>query len=137
MNNLGDVFNHIFNKFDFANYFTYGKSEYEILAFQEMKDELLKIMKNVRSLNEYAMLVERQKGNIKNPKLRLSTIHKSKGLEADDVFIVAINSTDSRTPDEDCVYYVAITRARENLWVSGSKSGTYFNILKNIYENMT
>lgn len=74
---------------------------------------------------------------IEHPKLRLSTIHKSKGLEADDVFIVAVNNEKDRTPDEDCLYYVAITRARENLWVSGSKSGTYFNILKNIYENMT
>lgn len=134
---LNDVFSYIIKEFSFKKYYSYGKSEIEIDAMEMILQEFNIIMQSIRNLREYAMLVERQKGNVEHPNIRLSTIHKSKGLEADDVFVVAVNDDKSRTPDEDCLYYVAITRAKENLWVSGLYGGTYLKLLKNIYENMT
>lgn len=57
--------------------------------------------------------------------IMLTTIHGSKGLEADNVFVVGV--ADGLLPlsggDEDeefRLFYVAITRARDNLFVSGS-----------------
>lgn len=133
---LSAVFAYIVKEFDFVKYYSYGKSEDEIYAMKETIEAFVGVMCGIRNLREYAMLVERQKGNVEPPKLRLSTIHKSKGLEADDVFVVAINSDCDRTPDEDCLYYVAITRARENLWVSGSTKSPYLRLLKKIYEEI-
>jgi superfamily I DNA/RNA helicase len=61
-----------------------------------------------------------------SPKVRLSTIHGAKGMEADDVILAT--STSRRTEeaqenspdafDEECrIEYVAVTRARQNLMV--------------------
>jgi superfamily I DNA/RNA helicase len=61
-----------------------------------------------------------------NPRIRLSTIHSAKGLEADTVILSTQSSRsveDSRDAssehhDEECrVNYVGVTRSRENLWI--------------------
>jgi superfamily I DNA/RNA helicase len=55
----------------------------------------------------------------------LSTVHKAKGLEADNVYILATN----RMPhpkggsEENNICYVAITRAKKNLFYVGPKPG--------------
>ena len=56
--------------------------------------------------------------------VQLSTIHKSKGKERDNIFILfpPIESHHARTPDqkqqEQNLHYVAITRTKNNLyWV--------------------
>ncbi len=61
-----------------------------------------------------------------NPKVRLSTIHAAKGLEGDTVILSTISSAAvtaatevlQEAYDEECrVNYVAVTRARRNLWI--------------------
>lgn len=61
-----------------------------------------------------------------NPRVRLSTIHSAKGLEADTVILSTQSSrsveesrdASSEHHDEECrVNYVAVTRSRENLWI--------------------
>lgn len=61
-----------------------------------------------------------------NPKVRLSTIHSAKGLEGDTVILSTRSSPSverarenlTESHDEECrVNYVAVTRARENLWI--------------------
>ena len=55
----------------------------------------------------------------------LSTVHKAKGLEADNVYILATE----RMPhpkgnlEENNICYVAITRAKKNLFYCGPKPG--------------
>ena len=55
--------------------------------------------------------------------IMLSTVHKAKGLEADNVYILATN----RMPhplgglEENHICYVAITRAKKNLFYVGPK----------------
>ena len=60
------------------------------------------------------------------PKVRLSTIHGAKGMEADDVILCASTSRRTEEAQEDCpdafdeecrIEYVAVTRARQNLIV--------------------
>jgi superfamily I DNA/RNA helicase len=61
-----------------------------------------------------------------NPRVKLSTIHAAKGCEGDTVILSTISSAAvtnaaeslSEAHDEECrVNYVAVTRARRNLWV--------------------
>jgi len=57
--------------------------------------------------------------------IMLSTVHKAKGLEAPNVFILATE----RMPhpkgghEENNICYVAITRAQENLFFVGPRPG--------------
>ena len=54
-----------------------------------------------------------------DPRIRLSTIHKAKGGEADNVVLFLDSSKACQTlSDQDCekrVFYVGMTRARQNL----------------------
>ena len=60
-----------------------------------------------------------------NGEIMLSTVHKAKGLEADNVYILATE----RMPhpkgnnEENNICYVAITRAKKNLFYCGPKPG--------------
>jgi DNA helicase II / ATP-dependent DNA helicase PcrA len=63
----------------------------------------------------------------------LSTIHKAKGLEFDAVFVVAVEEgllpisyarSDAELWDERRLFYVAVTRAREHLWISWATQRT-------------
>ena len=47
----------------------------------------------------------------------ISTIHKSKGLEFDQVFIPHYDTKDIDKTDENNVFYVAITRAKHALYI--------------------
>ncbi len=47
-----------------------------------------------------------------------STVHKAKGLERDRVFILADTMRPSRGPADRNIYYVALTRARKQLWLA-------------------
>ena len=61
--------------------------------------------------------------DVSRGKIKLSTVHKAKGLEADNVYILATN----RMPhpkggaEENNICYVAITRAKKNLYYCGDK----------------
>lgn len=74
-----------------------------------------------------------QKDAARQPKVTLMTAHASKGLEFDQVWIVgaeedAFPDKDSGLQEERRLMYVAMTRARKNLWVSapGKKAVSRF-----------
>lgn len=64
----------------------------------------------------------------------LSTIHSSKGLEWDNVFVLNVSKNvfpnryakDDAIEDERCCFYVAVTRARKNLYISSPKTVVKF-----------
>ncbi len=55
----------------------------------------------------------------------LSTVHKAKGLEADNVYILATDRMPHPRggPEENNICYVAITRAKKNLYYCGPQPG--------------
>ena len=68
----------------------------------------------------------------KDPRIRLSTIHKAKGGEADNVVLFLDSSKACQTlSDQDCekrVFYVGMTRARQNLHLIEGSSRWSFKI---------
>lgn len=60
------------------------------------------------------------------PTLRLMTVHQSKGLEADNVWLDATPAKLSRDTDEEArVWYVGLTRARRELYVHQPHGNAY------------
>lgn len=74
------------------------------------------------------------RGNIKNPKIRISTIHSAKGGEADNVILLTdmahrTHRDMMRSPqDEKRVQYVAVTRTKKNLHVIAPKTKRFFTL---------
>jgi DNA helicase-2/ATP-dependent DNA helicase PcrA len=70
----------------------------------------------------------------KEPRIKVSTIHGVKGGEADNVLLLtdmARRSWDEmhrRPDDEHRVWYVAVTRARKNLYIMQPRTNIYYDI---------
>jgi DNA helicase-2/ATP-dependent DNA helicase PcrA len=75
----------------------------------------------------------------------LSTVHGSKGLESDNVFVCGVSDglfplASGDQEEELRLFYVAVTRAKTNLWVTGCRtygkkefaSNSYMNYIVNI-----
>ena len=78
------------------------------------------------SFEKLIEIYKRVISNCDETKITLSSIHKSKGLEADDVFVIGNNSgtlPHAKAPkDEELrLFYVAITRARFNLMLTTTR----------------
>ena len=83
--------------------------------------------------------------NIDNDKVVITTIHKSKGLEWDVVFIPNLNQgifpsnkceTDDDIEEERRLYYVSVTRSKELLYMSYSETGEPSLFLKELEPNL-
>ncbi|MBM3760286.1 MAG: hypothetical protein FJW36_08575 [Acidobacteria bacterium] len=94
-------------------------------------DELRRIISNMTTLDEalevasLGLDLERQLGD--EDRVRILTVHQSKGLEFDTVFVVKAvegefpswrSIKDGKLDEEHRLFYVAVSRARENLYVS-------------------
>ena len=94
-------------------------------------------------LDELAMIIKNKKNNY-DCKFTLSTIHSSKGLEYDTVYIMDVkdgvfpekvvanrkNATDEEIKtyeEERRIYYVAVTRAKYQLCIFDFKDSSTFN----------
>ena len=70
----------------------------------------------------------------KNPRIRLSTIHAAKGGEATNVILLTdistriYNSYQENPDDESRVFYVGLTRAKENLYLIEPQTPKYYPI---------
>jgi len=66
------------------------------------------------------------------PRISISTIHQSKGGEADNVVLATdmgrLSWENSHTDEENRVWYVALTRAKENLFIVRPKSLRHYAI---------
>ena len=123
-----------------------GYAEYRQIAADELYeilDELGSMIKDIRSyeelftfVEEYSEIIKKQyeggqNGNKQKRGLRLMTMHSSKGLEFDAVYIM--NAVEGIIPynkaklsseieEERRMLYVAMTRARHKLYIFAPKS---------------
>ena len=72
--------------------------------------------------------------NVKNPRIKVSTIHSMKGGESDNILVIPDLSYASykeylRTPSiEHRVYYVAVTRAKQSLHIMEPYTERYYEL---------
>lgn len=84
----------------------------------------------------YETSMVRKKEKKSNPNaIKLQTIHKSKGLEYETVFLVGcfsdkFPSKKSTLEEESCCMYVGVTRAKNRLYVSGNMGSQFFEDVK-------
>ncbi len=92
--------------------------------------EVLKSFAKDSELKEFIEFVYSGAGDKKKKKedaVKLMTIHRSKGLEFDNVFVVGVEDkefpnefegVETDVEEESRLFYVAVTRSKMNLWVS-------------------
>lgn len=108
----------------------FSNKYYEVVINKDLYVEsMINFTKDLKDLNEFYKKIEEferilNKNNESN--IILSTIHKSKGLEYDNVFIIDLvkgefpliydyKNRENRLEEERRMFYVAMTRARDNL----------------------
>lgn len=113
--------------------------------YNSLKEELLIRSKEFKSLSDWLLFVDAMRENAGNSaveenenklkgKVVMQTIHASKGLEYDTVFIIGLMEgsfphnkavTEEDIEEERRLLYVAITRARYNLYIIGHGDNEY------------
>jgi DNA helicase II / ATP-dependent DNA helicase PcrA len=89
---------------------------------------------SVRERSYIRAMLRRGEKITKEPRIRLSTIHAAKGGEATNVILMTdlstrvYNSYQKNPDDESRVFYVGLTRAKENLYLIEPRSTKYFPI---------
>lgn len=84
-------------------------------------DRLIDEAKSILLFTEGANNIAEVKDRIKSffsddpSQIKLSSVHKSKGLEWDNVLVLNDTFKRGKNEEEDCIYYVGITRAKKKL----------------------
>ena len=88
---------------------------------------------DVESQN-YILNALKRGDNVKNPRIKISTIHSMKGGECDNVVIIpdlspaAYKSYNNNPDTEHRVYYVAVTRSKNTLHFIEPQTNRYYQI---------
>ena len=88
---------------------------------------------DVESQN-YILNALKRGDNVKNPRIKISTIHSMKGGECDNVVVIpdlspaAYNAYNENPDSEHRVFYVAVTRAKQTLHLMEPESNKYYQI---------
>lgn len=99
--------------------------ENQALALEDKRDCILIFANKAETVGGILYEIKRVFDNNDKGEIMLSTVHKAKGLEADNVYLLATE----RMPhpkggsEENNICYVAITRAKKNLFYVGPKPG--------------
>ena len=112
------------------------EDKYDSDTIEEKKESLnsLKLFIKDNTLESFIKFVyggNKSQKECKKDEVQLMTIHSSKGLEFDNVYLVSVQDEkfpSSKAPlDEEArLFYVAITRAKENLTISQIYEGNRF-----------
>ena len=100
-----------------------SNKENQAIALEDKKDCIMIFVKKATTVGGIIEEIKRVFDGNEEGEIMLSTVHKAKGLEADNVYILATN----RMPhplgglEENHICYVAITRAKKNLFYVGPK----------------
>ena len=102
-------------------------------------DTLMDLASKFKSVKQFLFMVQKMKEKPKLNKnsVKMMTIHGSKGLEFENVFVVGVNpeilpSYRASDEEERRLFYVAMTRAIDNLYVYGNSN--YVWEIKSILE---
>ena len=123
--NLNSLFNKLDEEVEKIEKTAKGRNaEAKIIAFKDKVECLQVIAESVTSIKELISKLETIFSDNEKDSFTFSTIHKSKGLEADNVFIVIPNKLplvwknqlDWQFEQEMNLKYVAITRAKKKLY---------------------
>ncbi|MBW1892397.1 MAG: ATP-dependent helicase [Deltaproteobacteria bacterium] len=132
-----DAIKYILDKCRYLDYLKqYSNTEADYLTRVENIDELVYSASSKQVMIEYleeAALIREDKKDEKNSSgVVFSTVHASKGLEYDTVFIAGCEedlfphwkskTTDAELQEERRLMYVAVTRAKRNLYLSHAMS---------------
>ena len=99
--------------------------ENQAIALEDKKDCIMIFLEKADTVGGVIMAIEKLFKDSDKGDIMLSTVHKAKGLESDNVYILATE----RMPhpyggsEENNICYVAITRAKKNLFFVGPKPG--------------
>lgn len=92
-------------------------------------DTLMDLASKFKSVKQFLFMVEmmKRKPKLNKNSVKMMTIHGSKGLEFENVFVVGVNpdilpSYRASDEEERRLLYVAMTRAIENLYVYGNSN---------------
>lgn len=100
----------------------------------DLKLEWYKVMNLMQAKKSayFRVLLEKGYKFSSNPKIKLSTIHQAKGGECENVIIITdVGSTTWKTiasDDEHRVWYVAVSRAKQNLTIVREQSNKFYKI---------
>jgi len=107
----------------------FSENETKITVFESIKDVIVFSYHNIKEAQNFSDMIEALRklfSNENEDSIILSSIHKSKGLESKNVFILNYDSLpfmptkgnvqDWQVYQEKCLKYVAITRAEVNLY---------------------
>lgn len=116
--------------------FSYPLSHYDRFNVPDymLDKEWFKILNNIPSdKSHYFRNILANGYNLKHdPKIKISTIHQAKGGESDNVIIVSDVSKNTwkeiNTEDEHRVWYVAVSRAKKNLFIITDQTNEYYKI---------
>lgn len=137
---IKELLNYILNQTDYLNYLR-DDGSIESIQRVENVEEFMSVAENFETENEdgtledfltnLALMSDNEKTVDENDVVTLMTIHSSKGLEFDVVFVVGLEekifpNARSMDDDEDLeeerrLFYVAMTRARKQLFISSAK----------------
>ena len=122
---------YIYSYMGYKDYIKMFSSKYNEVIFNKdlYLESIINFTKGLKTIDEFYDRVQTYKNYVnrnKNSNLILSTIHKSKGLEYDNVFVIDLvrnefpmivdqDDKENELEEERRVFYVAMTRARENL----------------------
>jgi superfamily I DNA/RNA helicase len=111
-------------EFNYARLLDDGKDN-QAFALEDKKDCISIFVKRATTVGGVIEEIKKVFDASNDGEIMLSTVHKAKGLEADNVYILATE----RMPhpkgnlEENNICYVAITRAKKNLFYCGPKPG--------------
>lgn len=108
--------------FNYANLMKNDKQN-QAFALEDKKDCIMIFVEKATTVGGIIEEIKRVFDGNDNGEIMLSTVHKAKGLEADNVYILATERMPhpKGTHEENNICYVAITRAKKNLFYVGPK----------------
>lgn len=147
---------YIYSYMGYMQYIGMFSAKYNEVIFNKdlYLESIINFTKGLDTMDDFYQKIDSYKNFVnrnKNSNLILSTIHKSKGLEYDNVFIIDLvknefpmivdeDNRESELEEERRVFYVAMTRARENLHLISLKKrfgmkvepSPFYNDIKNL-----
>lgn len=134
--NLGELINEILTLVDYRNYLNETEKD-ENIVYEKMENvkELISIARDYNNIDDFIESImtyvqEDKMDDDNNPKVNLMTIHGSKGLEWPIVIVIGcvenclphvISIKEGNVEEERRLMYVAMTRAKNQLILSGTQ----------------